>query len=51
MKKLGGHLGTTVNMYNNAYREFKKIDKDVVKLSGGKGSVETIQIDKPRQDE
>jgi len=51
LKKLGNNLGTTVNMYNNAYREFKKIDKDVVKLSGGKGSVETIQIDKPRQDE
>src|SRR3989304_4606432 len=28
MKKLGANLGTTVNMYNSAYKEFAKIDKD-----------------------
>ncbi|MBD3328717.1 DNA recombination protein RmuC [Candidatus Peregrinibacteria bacterium] len=34
MSKLGNNLGTTVNMYNNAAKEFKKIDKDVYKISG-----------------
>ncbi|MFA6271758.1 MAG: DNA recombination protein RmuC [Patescibacteria group bacterium] len=48
LKKLGGHLGTTVNMYNSAYKEFKKIDKDVVKLTGGESKVEPIEIEKPK---
>jgi DNA recombination protein RmuC len=48
LKKLGGHLGTTVNMYNSAYKEFKKIDKDVVKLTGGESQVEPIEIEKPK---
>lgn len=51
LKKLGSNLGTTVNMYNFAYKEFKKIDKDVVRLSGGKSEVEPIQLDKPIKDE
>ena len=33
MQKLGNSLGTTVNHYNNAHKELKKIDKDVVKIS------------------
>ncbi|MBU1952044.1 DNA recombination protein RmuC [Patescibacteria group bacterium] len=48
LKKLGGHLGTTVNMYNSAYKEFKKIDKDVVKLTDGESTVDPIAIDKPK---
>ncbi|PIS04594.1 MAG: DNA recombination protein RmuC [Candidatus Buchananbacteria bacterium CG10_big_fil_rev_8_21_14_0_10_42_9] len=47
MKKLGTHLGTTVNAYNSAYKEFAKIDKDVVKLTGGEKSVDPVQLDKP----
>jgi len=33
MKKLGGHLGTTVSVYNKATKEFAKVDKDVVKIT------------------
>lgn len=47
MKKLGGHLGTTVNAYNLSYKEFKKIDKDVAKISGGESQIEPTLIDKP----
>ncbi|OGZ37301.1 MAG: hypothetical protein A3D38_00030 [Candidatus Portnoybacteria bacterium RIFCSPHIGHO2_02_FULL_40_23] len=48
MQKLGNNLGTTVNMYNNAYKEFGKIDKDVVKITGeGKSEMEIQQIEKP----
>lgn len=35
MNKLGSNLGTTVNMYNQAAKEFKKIDKDVYKITDG----------------
>ncbi len=48
MRKMGQALGTTVNHYNNAYKEFRKIDKDVVKIAGGEKSVEPLEIDKPR---
>lgn len=47
MQKLGKQLGTTVNTYNTASREFKKIDKDVYKLTDGKigGQVEVLQLE------
>lgn len=51
LNKLGSNLGTTVNMYNSAAKEFKKIDKDVVKISGGKSEFDPALIDKPREDE
>lgn len=53
LKKLGGHLGTTINTYNTAYKEFGKIDKDVYKLTGGAtgGTAEVLQLDKPTTDE
>ncbi|KPJ54834.1 hypothetical protein AMJ47_03235 [Parcubacteria bacterium DG_72] len=33
MKKLGGHLGTTVSTYNKASKELAKVDKDVVRIT------------------
>ncbi|MFA6394008.1 MAG: DNA recombination protein RmuC [Patescibacteria group bacterium] len=47
MRKLGTSMSTTVSHYNNAYKEFKKIDKDVVRVTGGEASVEVVLIDKP----
>jgi len=47
LKKVGNNLSTTVNSYNSAYKEFGKVDKDVVKITGGKSEVEVKQIDKP----
>lgn len=47
MKKVGNNLGTVVNSYNSAYKEFKKIDKDVYSISGTNGEIETLQLDKP----
>ncbi|MBI4975167.1 DNA recombination protein RmuC [Candidatus Peregrinibacteria bacterium] len=48
-QKLGGNLSTTVNMYNSAYKELQKIDKDVYKITDGKtgGEVAALLIDKP----
>ncbi len=52
-KKLGDHLGTTVNTYNIAYKELKKVDKDVFKITEGKtgGEIEPLQLQKPEQEE
>lgn len=47
MQKMGNTLGTTVSHYNNAYKEFKKIDTDVVRIAGGEKSVEPLQLEKP----
>jgi DNA recombination protein RmuC len=51
MKKLGTHLGTTVNMYNNAYKELGKIDKDVLRITGEAADLEPMSLDKPSQDD
>jgi len=47
MRKLGASMSTTVNHYNSAYKEFAKIDKDVVKITEGEKKVEPMLIDKP----
>lgn len=47
MRKLGSSFSTTVNHYNTAYKELGKIDKDVVKITGGESSVEPMMIEKP----
>ncbi|MEK7624277.1 MAG: DNA recombination protein RmuC [Patescibacteria group bacterium] len=46
-KKLGVHLGTTVNMYNKAQKELGKIDKDVLKITGKTVGVETLRLENP----
>ncbi len=48
-EKLGNTIGTVVNHYNTASKEFKKIDKDVLKISSGKSQVnfEAEIVDKP----
>ncbi len=50
MQRLGNSLGTTVNHYNNAHKEFKKVDKDVVKIAKTDASVDPLLIDKPQND-
>lgn len=50
MQKLGSSLGTTVNHFNNAHKELKKIDKDVVKIAGSAPAVEPLLVDKPKED-
>jgi len=38
-------------MYNKAYKEFSKIDKDVVKITGKTSDIEPIQIEGPQTKE
>lgn len=47
MRKLSGSLSTSVNHLNSAYKEFGKIDKDIVKIAGGDTQVEVLQIEAP----
>ncbi len=51
MHKLGNSLGTTVNHYNNAHKELKKVDKDVVKIAGNDESIEPLHLEKPSVEE
>ncbi len=48
MKKLGNALGTTVNHYTAAYKELKKVDKDVVKITGETAGIDPVLLEKPR---
>jgi DNA recombination protein RmuC len=49
--KLGNSLATTVNHYTATSKEFKKIDKDVVRITGESLGIEAIIVDKPELEE
>ncbi|OGZ72010.1 MAG: hypothetical protein A2908_00935 [Candidatus Staskawiczbacteria bacterium RIFCSPLOWO2_01_FULL_38_12b] len=51
IKKIGNHLGATVNAYNKAGQEFKKIDKDMVKIAGGELKINIDGVERPMLDE
>jgi DNA recombination protein RmuC len=51
MQKLGGSLGTSVNHFNNAHKELKKVDKDIVRIAESTPSVEPLLLEKPQLDE
>ena len=50
LEKLGKNLGTTVNTYNDTSIEFKKIDKDVLKITDGEegGNYTPSVVEKPQ---
>ncbi len=48
--KIGNTLGTTVNHYNKASNEFKKIDKDITKITGASPELEIDSLAGPQQD-
>ena len=52
-EKLGNSIGTVVNQYNVTNKEFKKIDKDITKLTSNKSTIgiETENIEKPLVEE
>src|SRR3989338_9196284 len=47
MKRMGDHLTSTVSSYNKANKEFAKVDKDVLKITGDKIGSEPIAIEGP----
>lgn len=50
-EKLGNSLNTVVNHYNASGKELKKIDKDVLKISGASPELSTLSIEKPKLEE
>lgn len=50
-KKIGTHLTTTVSMYNNAGKEFGKVDKDIGRITGERTGVENVLIARPETGE
>ncbi len=51
MRKLGVTFATSVNHYNAAYKELKKIDKDVLRITGEGIGIEPTLLDKPTLEE
>lgn len=51
MQKLGKNISASVNAYSNAYKEFKKVDKDVLKISGEAIDIEPMVIEASVHDE
>lgn len=51
MQKLGKNISASVNAYSNAYKEFKKVDKDVLKISGEAMDIEPMVIEASVQDD
>jgi len=51
--KLGNSLSTTVNHYNNAAKEFGKVDKDIYRITGAPSELESTSnsLDKPSKQE
>ncbi|OJI07881.1 hypothetical protein BK004_00365 [bacterium CG10_46_32] len=50
MRKLGGHLSTTVNTFNTSYKELGKIDKDVMRITQrAESAVEPGLIEEPAE--
>jgi DNA recombination protein RmuC len=49
--KLGNSLSTVVNHYNASNKELKKIDKDVLRISGTSPELALLEVEKPRFEE
>ncbi len=49
--KIGNSLNTVINHYTASGKEFKKIDKDVMRITGEKIDIETLSISKTINDE
>src|SRR3989338_1007978 len=49
--KLGNALGTVVNHYNSSNKELKKIDKDVLRISGTSPEISLLEVERPKIEE
>lgn len=45
--KIGRNLGTTVNSYNTAFKELKKVDKDILNINGESLVITAEEVEKP----
>jgi DNA recombination protein RmuC len=49
--KLGLSLGTVVSHYNNSGKELKKVDKDVLRITGDAPGLRVKELEKPEESE
>ena len=49
--RLGKNLNTVVNQYNSSSKEFKKIDKDILRITEGSAGLEPSQIEEGIKDD
>lgn len=49
-QKLGKSIETTVNHFNKSNHEFRKIDKDVMRITGETLEIETLSLEKPQEE-
>jgi DNA recombination protein RmuC len=49
--KLGNSLSTTINHFNASNKELRKIDKDVMRITGESVGIDTLLIEKPESEE
>jgi DNA recombination protein RmuC len=49
--KLGNALTTVVNHFNKSNNEFRKIDKDVMRITGDSMGIETLTLEKPQTED
>ncbi len=50
-QKMGNSLATTINHFNSSSKEFKKMDKDVLRITGQAVGIEALVLDKPESEE
>jgi len=50
MASLGKSLGTTVNHYNKAHKELKKVDKDVMRIAEASPGIEPLELEPPSRE-
>ena len=48
--KLGNALGTAVNHFNKSNHEFRKVDKDVMRITGEAMQIQNLTLEKPAED-
>jgi len=49
-QKLGNAISTVVNHFNKSNHEFRKIDKDVMRITGEAIEIETLSLEKPQEE-
>lgn len=49
MIKVGKNLGQTVSSYSSAYKEFSRIDKNILKITGKSNNIEPLDVEKPHE--
>ena len=51
VERLGNSLATTVKQYNQSNKGLKKIDKDVLRITGESNNLDPVLIEKPEREE